>query len=143
MYDIIFSQVIPLTPLLADTFEGRPLDPAVGFILGGYQANIGLGDLLVYSLFTIAAFRGYGRRGAALALAGVVIFGALVPALAPLALSQFTRAGIGIVVPAQTFFGPAAVFIYRRLTRQTSERTPAEWLAAAGAVSAPVLAEAR
>ena len=128
VYDLIFASVIPLTPLLADTFEGRPLDPAVGFVVGPYTANIGLGDLLVYALFAIAAYRGFGRRGVVVALGTITAFGAVVPALTPLLLSGFTREGIGIVVPAQTFFGPAAFLAYRRLSRQR-ERTPAEWIA--------------
>lgn len=63
VYDFLFSVVIPLSPMLADRFQAQPLDPSIGFTLGTYSANIGLGDLLVYSLFTIAAYKGFGRRG--------------------------------------------------------------------------------
>ena len=128
VYDLVFSQFIPLTPQLADAFEGRPLDPAVGFVTGTLQANIGLGDLLLYGLFATAALRGFGRRGALAALGVVGVFGAVVPGLAPLMFAQFVREGVGVVVPAQVFFGPAAFVTYRLLSRKR-ERTVQEWLA--------------
>ena len=37
------------------------------------------------------------------------------------------REGIGIVVPAQTFFGPVAFLAYRWLSRRTPERSMGEW----------------
>jgi hypothetical protein len=129
-YDAFFSLVIPLTPRLADAFEGRPLDPSIGFVLGRLNPNIGLGDLLVYCVFVTAAYRGFGRRGATASLATVALFGALVPAAVPLLLTQLIRTGTGIVVPAQAFFGPAALATYRWLCHAGGERTIADWLAA-------------
>jgi hypothetical protein len=38
LYDVVFTMVLPLTQRLADTFEGRPLDAAFGFYMGGRQA---------------------------------------------------------------------------------------------------------
>jgi len=63
VYDIVFTLVIPLTPRLADTFEGQPLDAAFGFYWNGRQADIGLGDMLVYSLFAIGAYLWLRRQG--------------------------------------------------------------------------------
>jgi hypothetical protein len=128
-YDAFFSMVIPLTPLLADAFLGRPLDPSIGMRTALLGANIGIGDLLMYGLFTVAAFKAYGRIGAQVAFPTVAIFGALLPASAPLVLSVVIRGGLNVVVPAQTFFGPAALVAYLWLRRRGAERTMAEFLA--------------
>jgi hypothetical protein len=133
VYDPIFSFGIPLTARLADTFAGFPLDPSIGFRAGLNSANIGIGDLLVYSVFAVAAYKGYGRRGAKLAFGLVTVFGALAPSLAPLVLSAVVRGNVGVVVPAQLFFGPAAFVGYRLLLRTGPERSMRDWRAAAAA----------
>jgi hypothetical protein len=127
LYDMFFTMVIPLTPRLADTFEGQPLDAAFGFYLNGRQADIGLGDMLVYALFMIGAYKAYGRRGALLMFPVIGVFGALIPGLSPLVLQHFVRGDIGIVVPAQMFFGPVAFAVYLWLRRQGPERSTGEW----------------
>lgn len=127
VYDITFTWVYPLTPILADHFIGKALDPSIGFQMGFYRANIGLGDLLVYCLFTVAAYKGFGKRGAIAAFITIPIFGVLVPAFAPFLIIQFVRAGIGVVVPAQTAFGPVAFLTYLWLKRSAPERSMAEW----------------
>src|SRR2546421_320722 len=86
VYDVMFSVVIPLTPRLADEFIGYPLDPSIGMRLGLYNANIGLGDLLVYAMFTVAALKAYGKVAARWALLVVALFGAAAPGLAPLVI---------------------------------------------------------
>jgi hypothetical protein len=134
-YDATFTLVIPLTPRLADSFNGYPLDPSVGMTIGPYNANIGIGDLLVYATFAIAAYKAYGRSAARLAIALVAAFGAALPALTPLLTSAFTRGTINIAVPAQTWFGPAALLGYLWLRRHNGpERTTAEFLASPDAL---------
>ncbi|HET7487498.1 MAG TPA: hypothetical protein VFJ85_06170 [Acidimicrobiales bacterium] len=123
-YDAFFSLVVPLTPALAQAFEGRPLNASIGFAYHGYTANIGLGDLLLYGMFAAAAAKGFGRRGVVVALATVGLFGALAPSLAPLVTSHFDLGGAGFVVPAQVFFGPAAVAAAAWL-RSSERRLPA------------------
>lgn len=127
-YDGFFNIVVPISQRLADRFEGQPLDPSVGFTIGAYSANIGLGDLLVFSLFTIAAYKGFGRRGAIASFIIIGIFGALLPATSPLVLTVFIRQNIGIAVPAQVFFGPAALVTYWLLSRRSAERTMGQWI---------------
>jgi hypothetical protein len=127
-YDAFFSLVIPLTPKLADAFEGRPLDASIGFVLGTWNANVGLGDVLIYCLFATAAYRAFGRRGALASLAVIAVFGSIIPGLAPLALQQFVRGGVGVVVPAQVFFGPIALLTYLWMARRYPQRTPSQWL---------------
>ncbi len=129
VYDAFFSLVVPLTPALADAFEGHPLDPAIGFVMGTYSANIGLGDVFVYCLFTVAAYKGFGKRAAIAALIVVGVFGAVLPAFAPLIITAFVRGQLGIVVPAQAIFGPAAFVTYLVLARQAKERSMADWYA--------------
>jgi hypothetical protein len=63
----------------------------------------------------------------------VLIFGGLVPVLVPLLMVSFMRGNIGFVVPAQTFFGPAAFVLYLWLRRQGPERSMADWLTRAEA----------
>jgi hypothetical protein len=128
-YDAFFSMVIPLTPLLADAFQGHPLDPSIGMRTAFLSANIGIGDLLVYGLFTVVAFKAYGRPGARLAIGIVVLFGAVIPASAPLLISIVVRSGLNVVVPAQTFFGPAALLAYLWLRKLGPERTMTQFLA--------------
>ena len=127
-YDGFFNLVVPISQKLADRFEGQPLDPSIGFSVGIYSANIGLGDLLVFSLFTIAAYKGFGKRGAIASFIIIAIFGALIPATSPLILTAFVRQNIGIVVPAQVFFGPAALITYWLLSRRSAERTMGQWI---------------
>jgi hypothetical protein len=125
-YDAFFAFVIPVSQALADRFEGAALDPSIGFAIGAYRANIGLGDLLVFSLFTIAAYKGYGKKAAIAAIALIAIFGAILPSLSPLMIAAVTRK-IGITVPAQVFFGPAAFIAYLWLARHAPERSMAQW----------------
>ncbi len=129
-YDVTFSVIIPLTPKLADAFIGYPLDPSIGMRLGLYNANIGIGDLLVYALFTIAAYKAYGARAARIGVGVVALFGATAPALAPLVLAAVTRGGANAVVPAQAFFGIPAFITYQLMYRRWgTERTTEQFLA--------------
>lgn len=111
VYDPIFSLVIPLTDRLAARFVGHPLDASVGYRLDGLSVNLGVGDLLVFSLFALAATREHGRRGTLTAAAAIVVFGALTPILLPAAFAFGDTDG-GFVIPAQAFFGPAAALSY-------------------------------
>ncbi|MDQ2716721.1 MAG: hypothetical protein M3Z08_17585 [Chloroflexota bacterium] len=129
-YDFFFTVIIPLTPRLADRFEGQPLDPSIGFTIGVYNANLGIGDLLVFSLFMIAAYKGFGRRGAIAGFIIIALFGGIVPEVSPLLITAFIRTNIGIVIPVQTFFGPAAFITYFVLARTGPERSMAQWTSA-------------
>jgi hypothetical protein len=134
-YDATFSLVIPVTPLLADAFIGYPLDPSIGMRVGIYNANVGIGDLLVYSLFMIAAFKAYGPKAARVAMGLIVVFGSAMPALAPLVISAVTRGNANVAVPAQAFFGPAALVAYLWMRRRYGrERTMVDFLASEDAV---------
>ncbi len=142
-YDILTVDVFPLSLRLADLFIGRPLNPAIGFKMGIYSSDIGLGDLLVYACFAIAAYKGFGRRGLIASFIIIPIFGAILPAVIPLAIRALIRDGIGIVAPAQASFGPAAFVTYWLLSRRAQERSMAEWFKAQAAMGHRVISSMR
>ena len=63
IYDGVFTMGFPIIQQLADTFEGQPLTAAFSANFGSRSADIGLGDLLVFSLITTASYKAYGRQG--------------------------------------------------------------------------------
>lgn len=134
VYDAVFTFVWPVTNTLAQRFIGWPFDPSVGFRIGIYNATVGLGDLLVYGLFVVAALKAYGPRAARGAAAISVLAGAVVPALLPLLTDAFIDARTDVIVPAQAAFGPVAFLYYRWLLRTYgAERTMGEYVRDLGA----------
>ena len=128
-YDAVVTLVFPLSSLLLREFVNYPLFPAMGMRIGFDEAIVGLGDLLVYAGFTLAAFKGYGRRVLPLALTLVIVFGAILPSTSGL-LINYIDARADVVIPAQTWFGPAALITYLWLRRRYGrERTMKEFLA--------------
>ena len=134
-YDLIFSSVYPLTSKLTQEFLGAPLDPSLGMRFGIDNFAIGIGDLLIFALFAVAVYKAYGGKAARIAFGVIVLFGALVPSLVPLVIN-FVDARTDILVPAQTFFGPAAFLCYLWMRRRYGrERTMAEYLGVAAAAT--------
>jgi len=133
VYDLLFTLVWPVSNLLIREFVNHPLFPAMGMRIGFDEAIVGLGDLLVYAGFTLAALKAYGRPGLRLALVLVLVFGAVAPTLSGLAIS-YVDVRLDVVIPAQTWFGPAALLGYLWLRRRYGrERTMKEYLASADA----------
>jgi hypothetical protein len=130
-YDVFFTTAIPLTITLVEELIGTPLDPTMGMRFGVDNFGVGIGDLLVYSTFTIAAYKAYGRPAARVAFGLVAVFGAIVPNLAPL-LINFIDFRNDVLVPVQAFFAPAAFVCYLWLKHKYGrERTMAEYRASA------------
>lgn len=136
VYDSIFSFVLPVSSLLLQQFSSRPMFPAIGMRIGFDEAVIGLGDVLIFAAFTIAAYKAYGRPGVRLALPLVLGFGVILPALSGLLINyggfllKFGNLHLDVVVPVQAWFGPAAVVGYLWLRRHYGrERTMREFLA--------------
>lgn len=128
VYDSIFSIGFPVTNLLVRDFVGYPLFPAMGMRISFNEAIVGLGDLLVYAAFTIAAVKAYGRPALRLALTLILVFGAAMPTLSGL-LINYIDARADVIIPAQTWFGPAAFIGYLWLRRRYGrERTMKEYL---------------
>jgi len=126
--DIFFTNVVALTPLLAISLQGRPLDPSIGFAASGFNANVGLGDMLIFCMYTTAAYKGFGRRGALLSLFVIVVFGAVGPSVIPLLAPGLFGTTAAAFVPVMTVFGPAAFASYLWLSRTLPERSGAQWI---------------
>jgi len=137
VYDIFFTNVIALTPELAISLQGRPLDPSIGFAADGYNANVGLGDMLVFCMYTTAAYKGFGRRGAIVSLFVIAIFGAVGPSVTPLLVPGLFGTTAAAFVPVMTVFGPAAFISYLWLSRTARERTSRQWISQQTARPAP------
>lgn len=135
VYDSVFSIGFPVTNLLVRDFVGYPLFPAMGMRISFNEAIVGLGDLLVYAAFTIAAYKAYGRHALRLALTLILVFGAAMPTLSGL-LINYIDARLDVIIPAQTWFGPAALVGYLWLRRRYGrERTMQEYLASPDATT--------
>jgi hypothetical protein len=133
VYDIIFATVLPLTDELVAGYLAHPLDPLMGMRFGIDNYGIGLGDLLVYSLFFVASYKAYGAKAARIAFGLILLFGALVTAFIPFAFN-FLDTELDLLIPSQALFGPAAFLCYLWMKRRWGrERTMAEYLASADA----------
>jgi hypothetical protein len=134
VYDSVFISIFPVTSALVQSFLGWPLDPSVGMRVGINNFAIGIGDLFVYALFTIASLKAYGKVAARVALAVVMVFGAVVPSLIPL-LINYVNDRLDTTVPSQLWFGPAAFVAWLWMRRRYgTERTMQEFLASDDAV---------
>ena len=128
-YDIVFATVLPLTDKLVAGYLANPLDPLLGMRFGIDNYGVGLGDLLIYSLFLTASYKAYGARAARVAFGLIVVVGAGVTAFVPFLLN-FLDTQLDLLVPSQAFFGPAAFLCYLWMKRRYGrERTMGEYLA--------------
>ena len=133
VYDIIFATLLPLTDELVAGYLAHPLDPLLGMRFGIDNYGVGLGDLLVYSLFLVATYKAYGAKAARIAYGLIVLMGAFVTAFIPFLLN-FLDTELDLLVPAQALFGPAALVCYLWMKRRYGrERTMGEYLASADA----------
>jgi hypothetical protein len=133
VYDIIFATILPLTDQLVAGYLAHPLDPLLGMRFGIDNYGVGLGDLLVYSLFLVAAYKAYGVKAARIAFGLIVFMGAFVTAFIPF-LFNFLDTELDLLVPSQALFGPAAFLCYLWMRRRYGpERTMAQYLASTDA----------
>jgi hypothetical protein len=136
IYDITFATVLPLTDKLVAGYLAHPLDPLLGMRFGIDNYGVGLGDLLVYSLFLVAAYKAYGVKAARIAFGLIVFMGAFVTAFIPF-LFNFLDTELDLLVPSQALFGPAAFLCYLWMRRRYGpERTMAQYLASTDASTA-------
>jgi hypothetical protein len=135
-YDVLFAAYYPLTGRLLARYITHPLTPVLGMRFGEVDYAVGLGDLLVYSLFFVASYKAYGARAAAIAASVIVVMGGFATAFIPF-LFDLKNANLDTLIPAQSLFGPAAFLTYLWLKRRYGrERTMAEYLASQGGPAA-------
>jgi hypothetical protein len=135
-YDIVFASYYPLTGRLLARYITHPFIPVMGMRFGEVDYVVGLGDLLVYSLFFVAAYKAYGKQAAMIAAGVIVVMGGFATAFLPF-LFNLSNANLDTLVPAQSLFGPAALVTYLWMKRHYGrERTMAEYLASQGDATA-------
>jgi hypothetical protein len=83
IYDAFFARVVPLTRQVMEVVRVGILAPLAGISLDGYDITIGMSDLLVYVLYSVAAYKTYRRSELLLTLIVTVLFGGIIPALIP------------------------------------------------------------
>jgi hypothetical protein len=135
-YDVVFASYYPLTGRLLARYITHPLIPVVGMRFGEVDYAVGLGDMLVYSLFFVASYKAYGRRAATIAAGVIVVMGGFVTAFLPFVFN-LKNANLDTLIPAQSLFGPAAFVTYLWMKRHYGrERTMAEYLASQDSAAA-------
>jgi hypothetical protein len=129
VYDAFAELVINVTAVLVSKFLGQPLDPMFGMRFQTNNYAVGIGDLLVYAVFTVACYKAFGRAAAWTAGAVAVVFGAAAPTLFTFLVALIDFRG-DVLVPSQVFFAPAALVAYLLMRRKYGrERTMAEFMA--------------
>jgi hypothetical protein len=135
-YDVLFAGYYPLTGKLIARYLTHPFIPLLGMRFGYVDYAVGLGDLLIYSLFFVAAYKAYGAQAATVAAGVLAVAGGFATAFIPY-LFNFTNANLDVLVPAQSLFGPVAFVTYLWMKRHYGrERTMAEYLASQDGVAA-------
>ena len=139
VYDLIFATILPLTDRLVAGYLAHPMDPLLGMRFHIDNYGLGLGDVLIFSLFLIASYKAYGPRAARLALVVILLVGNVVTTFVPFLL-DFLDTQLDLLVPAQAFFGPAAFLTYLWMRRRYGpERTMAEYWASTDSAARPAV----
>ena len=135
-YDVLFASYYPLTGRLLARYITHPLTPVVGMRFGEVDYAVGLGDLLVYSLFFVATYKAYGKWAATIAAGVIAVMGGFATAFIPFVFN-LTNANLDVLIPAQSLFGPFAFLTYLWMKRHYGrERTMAEYRASQDAAAA-------
>jgi hypothetical protein len=125
LYDVIATSFLHLTDGLFDRLAGLPLAPLVAWPTGdGRWLGLGLGDLLLATLFPLVARKAFGRvAGLAALICALVALGTLL-AIVALGVARVT-------IPVMVVLGPLMVLHYGYWRwRQGPERTTRQYLRA-------------
>ena len=121
-YDLIATSLLPLMTDLISRLASIPLAPVVSWGVGPERLLIGLGDLLLATVFPLAMRKAFGRSAGIAAMA--INLGAIA---ATLAFLQLAKVEVG--VPLMTGLGPLMVVQYAYwVLRRGPERTTWEYL---------------
>jgi len=123
VYDLIATSYLPLMGELFERVADLPFAPIVGWTAGpdGGSVGIGLGDLLVATVFPLVMRKAYGR---AAGLTGLIVCCALLAIV-------FAIGALGAVAifPVMALLGPAIVIQYAWWARRRgAERTTRQYL---------------
>jgi hypothetical protein len=122
IYDLVATSLLPLMTDLIARLASIPFAPILSWGFGPERFVIGLGDLLLATVFPLAMRKAFGRSAGIAAI--VVNLGAIAATLAYLQL-----AGLEVAVPLMTGLGPLMVAQYAYWARKRGqERTTREYL---------------
>jgi hypothetical protein len=122
VYDLIATSLLPLTTDLLTRLTGIPLAPVVAWGAGSTLLAIGLGDLLLATVFPLVMLKAFGRSAGIAAIA--INLGTIAGMMTFLDL-----ANINVALPAMTVLGPLMVLQYGYWRRRLGqERTTWQYL---------------
>jgi hypothetical protein len=105
LYDLVATGWLPLSSALANRLAGAPFVPLLAWGTGQERLGIGLGDLLLATLFPLVMHKAFGPVAGRVALASAL---GLLVALFGLA----ELLGLGGMLPTMTALGPLMVLQY-------------------------------
>jgi hypothetical protein len=124
LYDLVATSLLPLMTDLIARLASIPFAPILSWGVGPERFVIGLGDLLLATVFPLAMRKAFGRSAGIAAI--VINLGAISATMAFLQLSRSEAA-----VPLMTGLGPLMVLQYAYWVRKRGqERTTREYLQA-------------
>jgi hypothetical protein len=122
LYDLIATSLLPLMSDLITRLASIPFAPVVSWGAGPERFVIGLGDLLLATVFPLALRKAFGRSAGIAAMA--INLGAIAATMAFLQLAR-----LEVTVPLMSGLGPLMVAQYGYWTlRRGPERTTWEYL---------------
>jgi hypothetical protein len=124
LYDLIATALLPLTTDLITRLASIPFAPIVSWGVGPERFVIGLGDLLLATVFPLAMRKAFGRPAGIAAMA--INLGTIAATMAFLQLAK-----VEVAVPLMSGLGPLMVAQYGYWARRRGpERTTWEYLRA-------------
>jgi hypothetical protein len=123
LYDVVATSWLPLTTQLTAQLGSGPFAPVVGWGTGRHHLELGLGDLVLATLFPLVMRKAFGDTAgaAALALALVTLIGLLVA----VSIEVSTHA---MVLPVMAVLGPVMIVDYICCARRCGgEQTTVEY----------------
>jgi hypothetical protein len=120
-YDLVATSLLPLTTDMLHHLARMPLSPELSWGVGSQQVALGLGDLLLLTIFPLTLGKAFGPRAATAAMV-------IETAAIALMMEALTVASVRVSLPVMTALGPlmALQYVYWR-NQQGEERTLMEY----------------
>ncbi len=124
VYDLIATFFLPVTTALFHHLAGMPFTPELAWSSGGDRLGVGLGDVLLATVFPLVMHKAFSE------VAGLVAAGLSVSAIA-LTAAVVELLGIWVTIPMMAALGPLMILQYCYwMRRQGTERTMRQYIAA-------------